>query len=136
MGLKIKLNSILVDDQDKALKFYTEVLGFTKGKDFDVGGGFRWITVTATGGYPDVELVLEPNANPVGKTYQAGLFQQNIPITAFEVDDVEAEHTRLKSLGVVFTMPPTKMGPVSIAVLADTCGNLIQLYQVTGAVPG
>ncbi len=72
MSLKIKLNSIMVDDQDKALKSYTEVLGFRKGKDFDVGGGFRWITVTAVDGYPDVELVLEPNANPVGKTYQRG----------------------------------------------------------------
>jgi predicted enzyme related to lactoylglutathione lyase len=129
MGLKIKLNSILVDNQDKALKFYTEVLGFAKGKDIDVGNGFRWITVVAPDGHPDVELVLEPNANPVGKTYQTGLFQQNIPATAFEVDDLEAEHRRLKAGGVVFTMPPTDMGAVSIAVFADTCGNLIQIYQ-------
>ena len=129
MGLKIKLNSIMVDDQDKALRFYTEVLGFAKGKDIDVGGGFRWITVFAADGHSDVELVLEPNANPAGRTFQAALFQQNIPATAFEVDDLETEHRRLKTLGVVFTMAPTKMGPVSIAVFADTCGNLIQIYQ-------
>ena len=129
MGLKIKLNSIMVDNQDKALKFYTEVLGFAKSKDIDVGGGFRWITVISPEGHPDVELVLEPNANPVGKTFQTALVQQSIPATAFEVDDIEAEHRRLKALGVVFTMPPTNMGPVSIAVFADTCGNLIQIYK-------
>jgi glyoxylase I family protein len=105
------------------------VVGFAKGKDIDVGNGFRWITVTAKDGYPDVELVLEPNANPAGRTFQAALFEQNIPATAFEVDDIEAECRRLKALGVVFTMAPTKMGPVSIAVFADTCGNLIQIYQ-------
>ena len=129
MGLKIKLNSIMVDNQDKALRFYTEVLGFAKGKDIDVGNGFRWITVFAADGHSDTELVLEPNANPAGRTFQAALFQQNIPATAFEVDDLEAEHERLKALGVVFTMAPTKMGPISIAVFADTCGNLIQIYQ-------
>jgi len=129
MGLKIKLNSIMVDNQDKALKFYTEVLGFAKGKDIDVGNGFRWITVVAADGHPDVELVLEPNANPAGRTFQTALLQQNIPATAFEVDDLEAEYRRLKALGVVFTMTPTNMGAVSIAVFADTCGNLIQIYQ-------
>ncbi len=129
MSLKIKLNSIMVDNQDKALKFYTEVLGFVKGKDIEVGNGFRWITVIAPDGHPDVELALEPNANPAGKTFQSELFRQNIPATAFEVDDLEAEYRRLKALGVVFTMTPTEMGPVSIAVFADTCGNLIQLYQ-------
>jgi glyoxylase I family protein len=129
MGLKIKLNSIMVDNQDKALKFYTEVLGFAKSKDIDVGNGFRWITVVAADGHPDVELVLEPNANPAGLTFQAALLQQNIPATAFEVDDVEAEYRRLKALGVVFTMAPTKMGPITLAVFADTCGNLIQIYQ-------
>jgi len=129
MGLKIKLNSIMVDNQDKALKFYTEVLGFAKGKDIDVGNGFRWITVFAPEGHPDVELVLEPNANPAGRTFQAALFQQNIPATAFEVDDLDMEYRRLKDLGVVFTMAPTQMGPVSVAVFADTCGNLIQIYR-------
>ena len=129
MSLKIKLNSIMVDNQDKALKFYTEVLGFAKGKDIDVGNGFRWITVFAADDHPDVELVLEPNANPAGLTFQTALFRQNIPATAFEVDDVDAEHRRLKDLGVVFTTAPTKMGPVTLAVFADTCGNLIQIYQ-------
>lgn len=131
MSLKIKLNSIMVDDQDKALKFYTEVLGFVPGKDIDVGNGYRWITVIAADGHPDVELALEPNANPAGKTFQAALFEQQIPATAFEVDDIEAEHQRLKAKGVVFTLPPTSMGAVRIAVFADTCGNLIQIYQVT-----
>jgi glyoxylase I family protein len=132
MSVKIKLTSIMVDNQDKALKFYTEVLGFRTCRDFEVGHGFRWITVFAPDGHPDVELALEPNANPAGKTFQAALFQQSIPATAFEVDDVEAEYQRLKDRGVVFTMPPTKMGLVSIAVFADTCGNLIQLYQPIG----
>jgi catechol 2,3-dioxygenase-like lactoylglutathione lyase family enzyme len=129
VGLKIKLNSIMVDNQDKALKFYTEVLGFVKCKDIDVGNGFRWITVIASDGHPDVELVLEPNANPAGKAFQSALFQQSIPATAFEVDDVESEYQRLKALGVVFTMTPTQMGPVRVAVFSDTCGNLIQIYQ-------
>jgi len=129
MSLKIKLNSVIVDNQDKALKFYTDVLGFAKCRDIDVGGGFRWITVFAPDGHHDVELALEPNVNPAGKTYQAALFEQNIPATAFEVEDIDAEHQRLKAHGVVFTTTPTQMGPVSIAVFADTCGNLIQIYQ-------
>ena len=129
MGLKIKLNSVMVDDQDKALKFYTEVLGFATGKDINVGNGFRWITVVAPEGHPDVELALEPNVNPAGKTFQSALFEQHIAATAFEVDDIEAECKRLKALGVVFTMPPTKAGSISIAVFSDTCGNLIQIYQ-------
>lgn len=129
MSLKIKLNSVMVDDQDKALKFYTEVLGFAKSKDIDVGNGFRWITVVAADGHPDIELALEPNANPAGRTFQAALFEQNIPATAFEVQDIEAEYDRLKAHGVVFTMSPTKAGSIRIAVFADTCGNLIQIYQ-------
>jgi len=129
MAIKIKLTSVLVDNQDKALKFYTEVLGFAISKDFDVGGGYRWITVVAPEGHPDVELALEPNANPVGKAFQTGLFQQGIPATAFEVDDVQAEFRRLKEHGVVFTSEPKQMGPMWLAVFADTCGNLIQIYQ-------
>jgi glyoxylase I family protein len=129
VGLKIKLVSIMVENQDHALRFYTDVIGFKASKDIDVGGGFRWITLVAPEGHPDVELALEPNVNPIGKAFQTGLFQQNIPATAFEVDDIEAEHRRLKDRGVVFTMPPTDMGPVAIAVFADTCGNLIQIYQ-------
>jgi glyoxylase I family protein len=133
MGLKIKLNAIMVSDQDKALKFYTEVLGFVKGKDIPVGGPYRWLTVISPDGHPDVELVLEPNANPVGRTFQEGLFKQGIPATAFEVDDIQAEFQRLKAQGVVFTMEPSKMGAVTLAVFADTCGNLIQMYQQASA---
>jgi glyoxylase I family protein len=129
MGLRIKLNSIMVDNQDKALKFYTDVLGFVKGKDFEVGHGYRWITVISPEGHPDVELALEPNANPAGRTFQEALFKQNIPATAFEVDDIEAEHRRLKAQGVVFSMGPTQVGAIRIAVFADTCGNLIQIYE-------
>ena len=127
--MKIKLTSIMVDNQDKALKFYTEVFGFAKKHEIPVGGGFRWITVVDPDGYPDVELSLEPNANPAGKTFQDALFAQGIPATAFEVDDIEAEVKRLQRLNVVFTKAPTRMGPVTIAICADTCGNLIQLYQ-------
>ena len=131
MGLKIKLNSVMVDDQDKALKFYTEVLGFATAQDIPLGHGFRWISVYSPEGHRDVELALEPNANPAGKTFQTALFEQGIPATAFEVDDLDAEYRRLKALGVVFTAPPTHAGAVRIAIFADTCGNLIQIYQVT-----
>jgi catechol 2,3-dioxygenase-like lactoylglutathione lyase family enzyme len=126
--MRIKLNSIMVDDQDKALRFYTEVLGF-KAKHNLPAGGARWITVVSPEGPDDMELVLEPNTNPDGRTYQEALFAQGIPATAFEVDDIAAEFERLKGLGVVFTMDPTPAGPVTLAVFADTCGNLIQLYQ-------
>jgi catechol 2,3-dioxygenase-like lactoylglutathione lyase family enzyme len=130
VGLKIKLNSVMVDDQDKALKFYTEVLGFVKARDIPLGHGFRWISVYSPEGHADVELALEPNANPAGKTFQTALFDQGIPATAFEVDDIGSEYQRLKALSVVFTVPPTDAGPVKIAVFADTCGNLIQIYQL------
>lgn len=126
--MRIKLTSIMVDDQDKALKFYTEVFGFVKKHDIPVGE-YRWITVVSPEGPGDVELALEPNANPVGRTFQEGLFKQGIPATAFEVGDIEQEYQRLKALGVVFTQQPSRRGPVTIAVCADTCGNLIQLYQ-------
>lgn len=126
--MKIKLTSIMVDDQDKALRFYTEVLGFVKKHDIPVGQ-FRWITVVSPDGPGDVELSLEPNANPIGKTFQEGIFKQGIPATAFEVENIEQEFQRLKALGVVFTKDPSRQGPVTIAVCADTCGNLIQLYQ-------
>jgi len=126
--MRIKLASIMVDDQDKALKFYTEVFGFLKKHDIPVGE-FRWITVVSPDGPGDVELALEPNANPIGKTFQEGIFKQGIPATAFEVEDIEQEFQRLKALGVAFTQGPSRHGPVTIAVCADTCGNLIQLYQ-------
>ena len=127
--IKIKLSSLMVDDQAKALAFYTDVLGFQKKHDIPVGE-YRWITVTAPG-RDDLELTLEPNANPAAKTFQQAMFAQNIPLTAFEVDDIEAEYARLTKLGVAFTKKPTNVGPVTIAVFADTCGNLIQLYQPT-----
>ncbi|HXO18491.1 MAG TPA: VOC family protein [Thermoanaerobaculia bacterium] len=126
--MKIQLTSVLVEDQDKALQFYTEVLGFVKKQDMPVGK-FKWLTVVSPEGPDDVELLLEPNENPAAKTFQQALFQQGIPATAFAVDDIQAEHERLKKLGVVFKTEPTKMGPVTIAVFADTCGNLIQIYQ-------
>ena len=127
--MRIKLSSVMVEDQDRALRFYTETLGFVKKHEIPVGGGYRWITVTSPEGHPDIELTLEPNANPVGKTFQEGLFKQGIPATAFEVDDIAHECDRLKARGVVFTQAPTRHGPVTIAICADTCGNLIQLYQ-------
>jgi glyoxylase I family protein len=126
--MRIKLSSVMVDDQDKALRFYTEVFGFVKKHDIPVGE-FRWITVVSPDGPGDVELALEPNANPIGKTFQEGLFKQGIPATAFEVENIEQEFQRLKALGVAFTQGPSRHGPVTIAVCADTCGNLIQLYQ-------
>jgi predicted enzyme related to lactoylglutathione lyase len=127
--MRIKLNSIMVDDQNKALKFYTEVLGFQKKTEIPVGE-YRWLTVISPEGPDDLELSLEPNANPAGKTFQQALFAQGIPATAFEVTDVEAEFKRLTGLGVAFTREPTTAGAVKIAIFADTCGNLIQLYQV------
>lgn len=129
--MKIKLNSIMVEDQEKALRFYTEVLGFVKKHDIPVGE-FRWITLVSPEGPQDVELVLEPNANPAGKTFQQALFSQGIPATAFEVDDIHKEFEHLKAQGVVFTREPTQAGPVTIAVFADSCGNLIQIYQPGG----
>ena len=125
--MRIKLTSIMVDDQAKALKFYTEVFGFVKKQDIPVGE-YKWLTVVSPG-RDDLELSLEPNANPAGKTFQEAIFKQGIPLAAFEVDDLAAEFKRLKSLGVVFTQEPMSAGPVRIAVCADTCGNLIQLYQ-------
>jgi len=127
--MKIKLTSVLVDDQDKALKFYTEVLGFVKIKDFPVGQ-FKWLTVVSPEGPDDIELLLEPNDNPAAKTFQKAIFEQGIPLTAFAVEDIQKEYERMKRLGVVFRMEPTKTGEATVAVFDDTCGNLIQLYQV------
>jgi len=126
--MRIKLTSVMVDNQDKGLKFYTEVFGFLKKHEIPVGQ-YRWITVTSPEGRDDLELALEPNANPAGKAFQEAMFKQGIPIAAFEVSDVQGEFKRLKGLGVVFTKEPTQMGPVTIAICADTCGNLVQLYQ-------
>jgi catechol 2,3-dioxygenase-like lactoylglutathione lyase family enzyme len=128
MALRIKLTSVMVDDQDKALAFYTDVLGFQKKVEFPVGE-YRWITVVSAEPPTDVQLTLEPNANPAAKVYQRALFEQGIAATAFEVSDLQAEYARLSARGVAFTLPPTRQGPVQIAVFSDTCGNLLQLYQ-------
>ena len=126
--MRIKLVSIHVNDQTKAATFYADVLGFEKKHDIDLGGGLRWLTFISPEGHDDVELVLEPDENPAAKAYQKALIEQGIPATAFQVDDVDAEHRRLEKLGVAFTKGPTQAGPVKIAVFADTCGNLIQIY--------
>jgi len=126
--MRIKLTSIMVDDQDKALKFYTEVLGFRKKHDIPVGE-YKWLTVVSPEGPEDLELALEPNANPAARTFQQAMFAQSIPLAAFEVAGIENEYIRLKKQGVVFTREPVKAGPVTIAIFSDTCGNLIQMYQ-------
>ena len=126
--MRIRLNSIFVDDQARALAFYTDVLGFVKQQDIPAGP-YRWLTVSSPEGPDELQLSLEPNVNPAARTYQEALFQQGIPITAFEVDDLDAEYRRLRARGVVFTREPTDSGAVRIAIFADTCGNLVQLYQ-------
>jgi glyoxylase I family protein len=133
--MRIKLTSIMVDDQDKALAFYTDVFGFVKKHEIPVGE-YRWLTVVSPQGLDDVELSLEPNANPAGRAFQEAMFTQRIPIAAFEVDDLDAEWLRLKSRGVVFIQDPTSAGPVRIAICSDTCGNLVQLYQPAAARRG
>ena len=129
--LHIKLTSIMVDDQAKALAFYTSVLGFLTQMDFPAGE-YRWITVDAPG-RDDLQLALEPNANPAGKAFQQAMFAQGIPLASFESTDLDADYDRLRKAGVAFTMPPTDAGAVKIAVFADTVGNLIQLHQPHGA---
>lgn len=122
------MTSVYVDDQDKALTFYTEVLGFVKKMDMPAGEG-RWITVVSPEGSGDVELLLEPMAFSAAETYQKELFEADIPFTSFAVEDIQKEYERMKGLGVEFIMEPTEMGPVTIAVFNDTCGNLIQMAQ-------
>jgi catechol 2,3-dioxygenase-like lactoylglutathione lyase family enzyme len=126
--MRIKLISIFVDDQDKALRFYTDVLGFKKKQDFPIGGA-RWITVVSPEGPDDLELVLEPNGHPAASAYQSALMKDGIPATAFESTAIHREVQRLKDKGVVFTMEPTVAGNVTLAIFSDTCGNLIQMYQ-------
>ncbi len=126
--MRIILTGVFVDDQDKALKFYTETLGFVPKHDVPAGE-YRWITVVSPDDPDGTELLLEPNNNPVAQAYQGGLFEQGIPANSFGVTDIHAEHERLTAMGVSFTMEPTEMGPVTIAVFDDTCGNLIQMMQ-------
>jgi catechol 2,3-dioxygenase-like lactoylglutathione lyase family enzyme len=131
--VKIGLNSLIVQDQEKALRFYTEVLGFEKKMDLPAGE-YRWLTVVSPEEPDGTQLALEPNAFPAAATYQRALFEAGIPLTAFAVDDIEREHRRLEALGVRFATPPTDVGAVVIAVFDDTCGNLIQIYQAAGTV--
>jgi catechol 2,3-dioxygenase-like lactoylglutathione lyase family enzyme len=124
--MKINLASVLVDDQDKALRFYTEVLGFQKKTEIPLGE-HRWLTVVSPDDPDGVELVLEPDEHPAAKPFKEALMQDGIPFTSFAVDDVQREYERLSAEGVRFTQEPTTMGPVTSAVLDDTCGNLIQI---------
>ena len=131
--MKIRLSSVSIDDYDKALNFYTEMLGFLKKRDIPLGAGARWITVVSAEEPEGTELLLEPNADyPAMKALKESLMQDGIPFTAFEVRNVQEEYERMKDLGVEFTMEPTNMGMTSAAVLNDTCGNLIQIYQLNG----
>jgi catechol 2,3-dioxygenase-like lactoylglutathione lyase family enzyme len=128
--MRINVTSVLVDDQDKALAFYTDVLGFVTKHDVPLGE-HRWITVVSPEQPAGTELLLEPDEHPAAKPFKAALVADGIPFTQFAVDDVRAEHERLLALGVQFTQPPVEMGPVVTAVLDDTCGNLIQLAELT-----
>jgi len=126
--MKINLTSVLVDDQEKALRFYTDVLGFTKKMEVPLGE-HRWLTVVSPEDPDGVELVLEPDEHPAAKPFKDALVQDGIPFTSFAVDDVQREYERLSALGVRFTQEPLDAGPATTAVLDDTCGNLIQIYQ-------
>ena len=126
--MKIIVTSLFVQDQDRALEFYTETLGFVKKEDAPAGE-FRWITVVSPDDQDGTELLLEPNDHPAAKEYQKMIFADGIPATMFGVADIRKEYKRLKEKGVKFTMEPTEMGEVTIAVFDDTCGNLIQIVQ-------
>jgi predicted enzyme related to lactoylglutathione lyase len=127
--MKIKVTSIYVDDQDKALRFYTEVLGFTKNADFS-RGPYRWLTVASPADPNGTELQLALNDNPAAKAYQQAMFEQNQRAVMFYTEDVKADYERIKARGAEFTMPPTEVPGATITVLNDTCGNLIQLTQL------
>ncbi len=126
--MRIYITSVLVDDQDKALRFYTDVLGFVKKNDIPLGEA-RWLTVVSPDNPEGPELALEPDAHPAAKPFKAALVADGIPYTSFAVDDVQAEYRRLSALGVRFTQEPVEMGPVTTAVFDDTCGNLIQIAK-------
>src|SRR5499433_2220351 len=129
--MRIKLTSVYVDDQEKALRFYTEVLGFAKKADFS-NGPFRWLTVGSTEEADGTQLQLALNNDPAAKAYQQAMFQQNQPAAMFYTDDVKGDYARIKARGAEFTMPPTDVTGSTIAILNDTCGNLIQLVQLRG----
>jgi len=126
--MRVSLSSILVDDQEKALKFYTEKLGFVKKTDMPVGD-FRWLTVVSPNGPQGIELVLEPMAFQPARVYQKALFEAGIPLTAFISDDIQGEYDLLKQRGVSFRSEPQKMGTITSVLFEDTCGNLINLVQ-------
>jgi predicted enzyme related to lactoylglutathione lyase len=129
--MKIKLASVPIANYDKALKFYTEVLGFVKKQDIPLGNGARWLTVVSPAEPNGTELLLEPNAEyPAMKALRESLMKDGISYTAFQVDNVQQEYERLKGLGVKFTMEPTNFGMSSAAIFDDTCGNLIQIFQL------
>jgi len=127
--MKIKLTSVYVDDQDRALRFYTEVLGFAKKSDFSQGP-FRWLTVTSPEDPDGTELQLALNDNPAAKTFQQARLQQGQPAAMFNTDDIKGDYERIKARGGEFTMPPTDVTASTIAMLNDTCGNIIQLVQL------
>jgi predicted enzyme related to lactoylglutathione lyase len=127
--MKIKMTRVYVDDQDKALRFYTEVLGFAKKADFS-NGPFRWLTVGSPDEPDGTQLQLAPNGDPAAHAYQQAIFQQGQPAAMFNTDDVKGDHERIKARGAEFTMPPTDVTGATIAMLKDTCGNLIQLTQL------
>ena len=127
MTLRINVTSVLVDDQMKALKFYTEILGFVKKHEIPLGEDVWWLTVVSASDQDGTELLLEPDTHPAAKPFKQALVEDGIPLTSFAVEDCHAEHKRLTALGVRFTQDPTSMGPVTTAVFDDTCGNLIQI---------
>jgi catechol 2,3-dioxygenase-like lactoylglutathione lyase family enzyme len=129
--MRIDLASVLVDDQDKALAFYTDVLGFIKKTEIPLGAA-RWLTVVSPDDQDGTELVLEPDGHPAAKPFKEALVGDGIPFTSFAVDDIGAEHERLTALGVRFTQAPVRMGEVTTAVFDDTCGNLIQIHAAAG----
>ena len=131
--IRITVTSVFVDDQSVALDFYTRVLGFQVKNDIPLGGDDRWLTVVSPAVPDGVELLLEPSGHPAVGPYKAALVEDGIPATSFGVDDIHAEFERLTALGVRFVQPPTDMGPVIVATLDDTCGNLIQIAQMTSA---
>jgi predicted enzyme related to lactoylglutathione lyase len=127
--MKIKLTSVMVNDQERALKFYTEILGFIKKREIPMGA-YKWLTVVSSEEPNGTELLLEPMAFEPTKIYQKALFDAGIPLTAFNVVDIDSEFKRLQKLGVIFSMNPTQMGVSKLAVFNDTCGNNIQIFQV------
>ncbi|MBL0889147.1 MAG: VOC family protein [Gemmatimonadaceae bacterium] len=130
MSLRMHVMSVMVDDQRKALAFYTDVLGFVKKTEIPMGE-VSWLTVVSPDAPNGIELSLEPDSHPAARPFKQALVEDGIPFTSFGVDDVQAEYERLSGLGVRFTQPPTNLGPVIVATLDDTCGNLLQIAQLT-----